>query len=232
MRAVSVEHGAEARPEWCLRWNWGKGSPGEDGKDCIRSPGSQQNHLEIFNSQLERVRATWSDCEVSPALSRLYWTPLEIPSSLYHSTGHHINCLTLGGEAEVGATTTVVLWCFVRWERLQLWEFCRLGSICYAEWMLILHIGIIMTFILRLKMSFIWCFKKKCLIQWYRVWLAGLGFFHLLRAQGVSFFLGNVRIILYVNNCVFFFGLCSLYDLCECEFRAKSKPYDGSPPSS
>lgn len=47
---------AEARPEWCLQWNGGKGCLGEDGKDCSRSPGSQQNHcpLESFNSQLGR----------------------------------------------------------------------------------------------------------------------------------------------------------------------------------
>lgn len=34
--------------------NWGKGSSGKDSKDCIRSPGSQQNHcyLGIFSSQL------------------------------------------------------------------------------------------------------------------------------------------------------------------------------------
>ena len=113
MRTVAVEHGAEARPDWCLQWNWGKGSAGEDGILLMKTASGAQAASRITvpwrSSEViwTGVCATWSDyCEVSPALSRLCWRSAEIPSSLCCSTGHHINWLTLRGAA-VGAPSTV-----------------------------------------------------------------------------------------------------------------------------
>lgn len=67
---------------------------------------------------LTRVWATWPDCDVSPALSRLCWIPLMIPSNLYHSTACLVNWLTLRVAAV--ETTSTVFRCSGRWERLQL----------------------------------------------------------------------------------------------------------------
>lgn len=100
---------------------------GLDAWVCIRSPGSQHNHWPWGSlvASWTRIWASCLDCEVSPALSRLCWRPPETTWNLCHSIGCSVNWLTLR-VAAAGVKSTV-LYSFIRWERLQVWDFCRLG---------------------------------------------------------------------------------------------------------
>lgn len=117
MRAVSVECGSEARPELCLPWKTeGKGLPVRMAKTA--SGAQVASRITVPWGSLvvswARVWATWYECEVSLALNRSCWWPSEIPSNLYHSTGCHLNWLTLMRGSSWSNKQCFVVFCWMR----------------------------------------------------------------------------------------------------------------------